>query len=162
MKRTTQEMTRTQKPPKKGRVQSRHSKPGQPTKVTPEFIQLAVKAAKSLCSDAGLCQYLRVHPSTWCDWKNKAAQNEEPYAELFREVEQAQAVEELELVKAIKKDSDWRAKLALLERKWPKRYAPKQIMVQGGLTGTPAAIESPPLIKIICQGIHPADNPYEP
>ncbi|HBJ83169.1 MAG TPA: hypothetical protein DDZ88_04710 [Verrucomicrobiales bacterium] len=155
-------MTRTQKPPQKGRAPSRHAKPGQPTKVTLEFIQLAVKAAKSLCHDAGLCQYLRVHPSTWCDWKNKAAQSEEPYAQLFREVEQAQAVEELELVKAIKNDSDWRAKLALLERRWPKRYALKQIVGQSGVNGTPATTDSPPPLRIVFQGINPADNPYEP
>lgn len=53
-------------------------------------------------------------------------------------------MEELELVKAIKKDSDWRAKLALLERKWPKHYAPKQIMVQGGLPDKPATTDSSP------------------
>lgn len=123
----------------------------------------AVTLASSLGTDAAVCRALRITQGTWCDWKNKAAGGREPYVELFLRIDEAQAIEEVDLLAKIKSDPDWRAKAWILERR-AKGYENRQKLEHTGKDGAALPVASspvPPITLIVTGGAAAEiENPY--
>lgn len=144
---------------------SRHDSAGRPGKLTAALADKAVTLSVSLVSDATICRALKIHPSTWCDWKNKAEAGSPTHKQLFDRIEEARAIEEIDTLAKIKGDPDWRAKAWILERR-ARGYENRQKLEHTGKDG--AALQTgalPAPINIVIKGDgtgEPFDNPYAP
>jgi hypothetical protein len=81
---------------------------------------------RAACNIAAVCK------STYYGWLKLAEDNPESvYAKFAWETSQALASAEMELVNVIRKAAkhDWRAALALLERRWPTDYGRRVVRV---------------------------------
>ena len=145
---------------KKNKAPPRHKGPGCPTKLTATLADKAVTLSTSLATDAALCRALRVAQGTWCDWKNKAAGGRQPYKDLFERIEEAQAIEEIDLMSKIKSDPAWRARAWALERR-ARGYENRAKLEHTGKDGDPLpANTAPPPFTLVIQGGWTGDNPY--
>lgn len=133
---------------------------GKKSRLTPAFIEAAVTLCSSLAHDKAVCAALKVHPATWCDWKNKAEAGRQPYQRMFEEIAEARSLKQIQLVSAISSDPDWRAKTWLLERLEPETYSLKHRIEHTGAKGAPLQA-APAAVTVVVQGIV-TDNPYEP
>lgn len=140
---------------------ARHDSAGRPDKLTAELADKAVTLSVAMVPDATICRALRIHPSTWCDWKNKAEAGSPKHRELFARIEEAQAIEEIDLMAKIKGDPDWRAKMAVLERR-ARGYEARQKLEHTGKDGTPLQTGAlpAPITIIFPDGTNVDDNPY--
>lgn len=155
-------MKTKKKKPRTGKAAKRHPEPGRPIKLTAEMADKIVTLSTSLAIDAAICRAVRITPATFCEWKNKAAEGRQPYKELFERIDEAQAIEEIDLMTKISGDPDWRAKAWALERR-RQGYENRQKMEHTGAGGKP--LEAPTTVQpvtLIIQGGYTGDNPYLP
>lgn len=136
--------------------------PGRPPKLTPAMADKIVTLASSLASDAAVCRAVGIDPGTFVDWKAYATTGREPYKTLFLRIDEAQAVEEIDLLAKIRSDPDWRAKAWVLERR-TRGYEAKQKIEHTGKDGAALPASQLPPVTVVIQGTPAsADNPYAP
>lgn len=105
-------------------------KVGAPRKLTPDTRDTIVRAIEDGCTLAIAARAAGIHPDTFLVWREQGAADVaagvvSDYAELSVALHDAQARAELTLIRMIRaagKD-DWRAAMALLERRFPERWS---------------------------------------
>ncbi len=117
---------------------------GRPTKLTPEVHERIVQAVKAGNYVQSACRFAGVSTSTYYRWLDRAS--EEPgsaYARFRYGVEKAEAEAEVYAVAIIRKamPGDWRAALAFLERRHPRRWRPQSQTELVGRDGGPIQTE---------------------
>jgi len=98
---------------------------GRPTKCTPEVRKRIVDMVKAGCYRQHACAAAGVSVGTFCRWMET---NRSPYREFREAVLEAEALSIANLTMRVTKaaqDGDWKAALALLERKCPKEFGRK-------------------------------------
>jgi len=96
-----------------------------PTKLTPERRERILKALRAGNYRDPAARSAGVHPSTLYRWLERADQEAEgPYRDFAEEVHRAEAEAEVHAVAIIRKamTDDWRAAMALLERRHPEHW----------------------------------------
>ena len=87
-----------------------------------------------------------MHPDTIRKWHTAYSRGEvhESVARLFRDMEEAEVAFKQRLIGLVEKaaESDWRAAMTLLERRWPNEWAKRTVVhVSGEMTPDEAARE---------------------
>lgn len=160
-----QQSDKPAKPRAKGRNRPKlKDDAGRPTKLTQAMADKIVTLSSSLASDAAICRAVRISPHTFVDWKARAAEGRQPYKGLFDRIDEAQAIQEIDLINKIASDPDWRAKAWTLERR-ARGYENRQKHEHTGKDGKelpPSAM--PPITVTITGGApgHTIENPYAP
>lgn len=131
------------------------------SKLTPEFIDTAVTLCSSLATDIAVCRAMKIDPSTWCDWKNRAERGQQPHQRMFEAIEEARGLKTIQLVSKIASDPDWRAAAWLAERLDPQTYSQRHRVEHTGAKGEPLAMTPAAAITVVVQG-GVTDNPYDP
>lgn len=95
----------------------RVGRPESLTKYVWEKIELCIKSGTTIeCA----CRNAKISRSTYYLWKEKAeVKKQKKYIDFFKMVEEATGYAELKLVLDIQKDTDWRSKAFILERRFP-------------------------------------------
>ena len=114
---------------------------GRPTKLTDDRRGTICEALRRGVSIEGACDLANVSARIFYKWRNRGEdelqrveeghrscrvrKREKPFVQFFRETTRAIAESEKELVKNIKDAApdDWRAAIALLERRFPERWS---------------------------------------
>ncbi len=131
------------------------------SKLTPQFIDDAVTLCSSLATDIAVCRALKIDPSTWCDWKNRAERGQQPHRRMFEAIQEARGLKTIALISKIASDPDWRAAAWLAERLDPDTYSQKSRHEHTGAKGAPLLAPAPAAITVVVQG-GATDNPYDP
>jgi hypothetical protein len=102
---------------------------GRATKLTPEVGERIAKAIRAGNYFEAAARASGISPSTFYRWLELGAQDSEGIYRQFREqIKRAEAESEVHAVALIRKamPGDWRAALALLERRHPERWRRRQ------------------------------------
>ena len=102
------------------------------TKLTPQVQEKICKVLSSIGSGVHYttaCAYAGVNYNTFRAWMKRG--EEEPYGiyrDFYNAVKKAEAEAEEKLIKILNDAApgDWRAALAMLERRWPERWAKRE------------------------------------
>lgn len=104
------------------------SKIGRKTKLTKSLIKEAEQLIKMGNYVTTVCDYLGIHQSTWYNWLQEgAAAKSGMKREFFETIKKAESHAEIRNVGLIQKaaESDWKAAMTYLERKFPDRWGRK-------------------------------------
>lgn len=136
------------------------NKGGRPTRLTPQLIEKALKAAKLNLADATICKYCRIHPDTLINWRHRARTGEKKFVEFFQLLDEARAEGCVKSAEIIAGSSDWRAQAFLLERAEGKQAIPVQL--GGAKDAEPIKIDQSlmPPVYVILQNAEGIPNPY--
>ena len=96
-----------------------------PSSLTPDVHEKIVSAIRAGNFTTVAVQFAGISRRTFYHWMAEGEQAESgPYYELHRDVRQAESEVEVRCVAALQKhvSSNWKATLAFLERKFPKRW----------------------------------------
>ncbi|MGC2303522.1 hypothetical protein [Candidatus Binatus sp.] len=98
---------------------------GQPIKLTAKVSQVICDAVRVGSYFSVACRAAGISMDTFARWKKRGAAGEEPFATFLQDLQQAQDDHELAAVKAIHAAGadDWRAHLAILERRHPEKWS---------------------------------------
>lgn len=100
-------------------------------KLTRDRIERIVALIRSGCFVSTACAQAGVSRRTYYDWKKKGKeaadeQKNNIYTEFLEAVEMADADIEVALVSQISSESNWRAKLEILKRRFPERWGDRR------------------------------------
>ena len=103
-------------------------RPGRPTKLTPEVQDRIVSAIRAGNYSRVAAEYAGISERTFYGWLRRGQQAKTGvYRDFWCAVQRAEREAEVRAVAMIQKsmDSNWRAALAFLERKYPSRWGRK-------------------------------------
>ena len=93
-----------------------------------EATRKILAALRSGSTVEAACSFARTSRQTWYAWLKK-----DP--DLRADYEEALAHSEISLVKVIKEDKSWQSKAWLLERRFPDRWAKRDLVIEEGSAG---------------------------
>lgn len=120
-------------------------KGGRPTDCTPNTVtRLAAAIAEGHTIEVACFQGGITH-TTWSKWMMRGTAGEEPYAGFVAAIREAMAKAEEKLTKVVinaaTEGGDWRAALALLERRHPDRWSKRTEISGPGGAPVPVAVD---------------------
>lgn len=116
--------TKTKKKKTKASAKKTQGRPS--IKITKEMISTAIQCVKACLSIDGTCARMGIARSTWYLWEEKSKKPRikanKPYVDFFAMIEKALGDAELKLVLDIQKTKDWKAKMAILKRRFASSW----------------------------------------
>ena len=101
---------------------------GRPTKLTPEVQEKIVELIKAGNYANAICSAAGIWPNTFTNWMNRGEEEKSgKYRNFYLAVKEAEDSCEVACVAVIRTAidaGDWRAAIALLERRFPERWRP--------------------------------------
>lgn len=136
---------------------------GQPTKCTPEVIQIVADAIREGMSTSGAMRLARVDVNVLYGrdgWVHRGERGEEPWATFVREVAFAAGEAEQKAVRALVNgwDRDWRAAISWLNRRFPAEWQERsQLDLNVGAGEDPIEVFKAELERVMdrVRGEHP-------
>jgi hypothetical protein len=116
---------------------------GRPTVCTPKLITHICELIRRGVKPRPAALLCGVSSTSYHAWSTRAAQGTQPFAELVERIARAEAEAQahLEQIVVNAAGSDWRAALALLERRWPAEYGRRERIVHAGTDTAPVAVK---------------------
>lgn len=117
---------------------------GRPSKMTEETKQRLTQALIGCCTIEDACAYADISVSAYMTWQARAARDRAngrrtEYVKFMDAIVRAKAKAKPRLVMLLSKaaEKDYRATLAILERRYPREWGPRQYLETRDRTGEP-------------------------
>ena len=94
-------------------------------KYTPEMVKQLIKYVEGGSYIVVACRAVGIAEKTFYEWFKKGEAGIDPYSKLSKSIKMAKAKAEIKNIEIIQKAAgkNWQASMALLERKYPQRWA---------------------------------------
>jgi hypothetical protein len=115
-------------------IQTERNEGGRPTKLTPELQTKICDIIRVGNYASVACKLVGITEQTLYSWLKRGTKGESPFKEFMESVELAEGLAEAELLTKVrnKTGEDWRAAMNILSRRWPARWAKREIQIAEG------------------------------
>lgn len=128
-------------------------KAGRKTELTIEVIESICASIRGGSYVNAACGRARVSYRSFFGWKERGQKErdediESIYTQFLDAIEHAEADNEVMLVEQVASDTDWRAKMEILKRRYSDRWGDRNKMEMTGADGKPLVTTMPPITII--------------